>query len=1206
MKKIITGLFAALISLPVAAQFTGNGYYRVQNYSTKRYIAIEDPSGGKRGAQVDVAALVGYGYQSGVDSNGDPILYDEPSRFALIESNPATIIYFKNVGGNSYDFYGQGIDTYSLTSAHLTVNPSSTPGTYWAHGEAYGMTLFLGDTPPDDWDLTLPEGSPITTYGNGNSQYSKWYIKPVSTKDGFSFGMKPTESIGSDHYLSFYVSYPFSFVGTGMHAYYVSRVDKQLGVAIYKEITGNVPESTPIFVRCASTVPSNNKLNFLAPGSVSAISDNLLRGTYFDCAKSFYHMHFVEYNPQTMRVLGVTKSGKLGLIKKPKSEMSHHPNAKHYDSNGNPTSTWDLYTIPANSAYLQVSPDTPDELQLMTEAEYEEYRQQSSSVTIKANDASRLYGDANPTFTYTITEGAKDGGEPALSCAAVPTSPVGTYPIKVEKGAVTNASFTGIDGTLTVNKAPLTVTARSYTIKQNEALPTYAADFSGFKNGETSSVLTTQPTFVCNVPNDKKPGTYPITVSGATAQNYNITFVSGTLTIQAADPITIKANDATMVYGDDVPQLTYEVIGGTLNGTPKLVCSATKTSDVGQYDITVDVSGIDYPNLKTVGAKLTITQAPVVVTAKSYSIVETAALPTFEATFSGWKNGQNESVLTTQPTFSCNAPADKTPGTYDINVSGAAAKNYSFSYVKGTLTITQAPTITIKAVAKTMVYGDAVPELTYMVEGGEITGKPEITCPATNKSDVGEYDIVVSKGTIDYPRLTFVNAKLTVTKAMLTVSAGTYTMKQGDPRPEFKATYSGWKNGDTEAVLAKQPTFATNAPADNAPGTYDVTVSGAEAKNYDFTYMNGKLVITAADAVSITVEDVTMVYGDAVPQFKYTVSGGEVTGEPVITCEATSESPVGEYVIKVEKGTITYPNVVLTNGKLTITPAPLTIKAGEYTMKQTDPRPTFKATFEGFKNNETEAVLTKQPTFATDAPEDNTPGEYEVTVSGAEAQNYTISYVAGKLTITAADLITITVNDAEMIYGDEVPKFTYKVEGGTVTGEPAIICEADSKSDAGTYTIKIAAGTISYPQLKLVDGTLTIKKATLTVSVGNYERFKGEENPEFTLTYEGWKNGDTEAVLIAKPVATCEATPESNEGEYTITISGGEAINYSFAYVAGKLVVKEGEGIAAVVTLSRPVDVYTVAGRKVRSQVTTLQGLPVGVYVVNGRKLIVK
>lgn len=1201
MKKCFLSLCAVSLAIPALAQFSGDGYYRVQNYSSSRYIAVIDPSGGQRGTQVDVAAVVGYG-----SARPDGTKYaSDAERFTRVAWDPATVLYVKSVSGSSnlLDFYGQGIDTYKLTSAHLTVTNSSTPGTYWAHGTAYGMTLYLADNTAGRKGLA--DGSPITTHSNGSNDLSKWYCKPVNQNDGFYFGMKPTLTVGSDHYLTFYASFPFSFAGSNMHAYYVSQVDKTLGVAVYKEITGNIPESTPIFVKCASTEPANNKLNLMAPSTVSALSaTNLMKGTYFDCATSYYHMHFVEYDPNTMRVLGVTSKGKVGFIKKPKEELSYHA-AKYYDASGNETGNRDIYAIPANSCYIQPGSGTPDELTLVTEAEYEELKKQSSSVTVKADDKSREYGEANPELTYTVVEGTEQGGKPTLSTTATQTSPVGSYPITIAKGELTNGTVNLQNGTLTVTKAKLTITPRSYTIKQNEALPNFEADYSGFKNGENSSVLTSPVKLSTNAPADKTPGTYKITATGAAATNYDITYGEGTLTIKEADPITITANAASMVYGDDVPQLTYTVSGGTLTGTPKVTTTATKTSDVGEYDITVDVSNISYPNLKTVGAKLTITQAPVAVTAKSYTIVETAELPVYEATYSGWKNGQNESVLTTKPTLTCDVPAAKTPGTYAIVAAGAVAKNYSFSYTNGTLTITQAPTITVKAAAKQMVYGDQVPELTYTVEGGTLPGTPKLTTTATSASSVGEYDIVVDLSAINYPRLASENAKLTITKAMLTASAGTYTMKQTDPRPDFKATYTGFKNGDTEAVITTQPQFSTNAPADNAPGTYEVTLSGAEAQNYDFTYVAGKLVITDADAITVTVQDVTMVYGDEVPELKYTITGGTVEGEPVITCEADSKSPVGVYTIKVEKGTISYPNLVLVDGDLTITPAPLTVKAGDYTMKQTDPRPDFKATFEGFKNGEDETVLTAQPTFDTDAPADNAPGEYTVTVSGAEAQNYSMTFVAGKLTITAADVITITVDDVEMVYGDERPAFTYKVEGGEISGEPVITCEADSKSDAGTYTIKIAAGTVDYPQLKLVDGTLTINRAPLTATVGSYERYEGEENPEFVITYEGFRNGDTDEVFTAKPVATCEATADSPVGEYTITVSGGEAKNYVFNYVNGKLTVIQGEGIAAV-TFASPVDVYSMTGRKLRSQVTTLVGLPTGVYIVNGRKVVLK
>lgn len=1047
MKKFFLLSLTALFAAPTFAQFSGDGYYRVQNYKSSRYIAVVDPSGGQRGTQIDIAAVVGYGYLY-TDASGNRVKYaNEAERFARVEWDPATVLYVKTVGGNAslLDFYGQGIDTYKLTSAHLTVANSSTPGTYWAYGTAYGMTLYLADNSPGR--RSPLDGSSITTHSDGKDDLSKWYCRPINQNDGFYFGMKPTLSLGSDYYLSFYASFPFSFTGSNMHAYYVSKVDKSLGVAVYKEITGQVPESTPIIVKCASSEPSGNKLNLLTPSSVSALASgaNLMKGTYFDCAKSFYHMHYVEYKPEVMRVLGVTADGKIGMVKKPKEELSYHA-AKTYDASGNETGDVDLYCIPANSAYLPVDSDTPDELPLVTEAEYEELKKTASSVTVKADDKSKVYGDANPELTYTVVDGTEQGGMPTLSTTATVNSPVGTYPITIAKGGLTNGTVNLQNGTLTVTQAPLKITPRSYTIKQNESLPNLEADYDGFKNNQTSAVLTAQPTLTTNAPADKTPGTYKITASGATAENYAISYGEGTLTITAADAITITANAATMIYGDEVPQLTYEVSGGTLPGTPKLMCSASKTSDVGEYDITVDVSGINYPNLKTVAAKLTIRHAPVTVTAKSYSIVETAELPAFEATYSGWKNGQDESVLTTKPTLTCDVPADKAPGTYAIVAAGAAAKNYSFSYSDGTLTITQAPTITVKAVAKTMTYGSDVPELTYEVSGGSLPGTPKLSTTANSQSPVGEYDIVVDLSGINYPRLAAENAKLTVEKAMLTVHAGTYTMKQTDPRPTFKPTYDGFKNEETETVLITQPTIVTNAPEDNAPGTYDVIASGAEAQNYDFTYVPGKLIITDADAISITVEDVTMVYGDAVPEFKYTVSGGTVEGTPVVSCEATSQSPVGEYAITVQAGTITYPNLVLTNGTLTITPAPLTVSVGDYERYMGEENPEFVLSYEGFRNDDTDEVLTTKPVATCDAQADSMAGEYVITVSGGEAKNYTFTYVNGKLTVKSVEgIMAVTFAKPVDVYSlsgrklrsqvtavNDLPRGVYIIEGRKV------------------------------------------------------------------------------------------------------------------------------------------------------------------------------
>ena len=178
-----------------------------------------------------------------------------------------------------------------------------------------------------------------------------------------------------------------------------------------------------------------------------------------------------------------------------------------------------------------------------------------------------------------------------------------------------------------------------------------------------------------------------------------------------------------------------------------------------------------------------------------------------------------------------------------------------------------------------------------------------------------------------------------------------------------------------------------------------VTPAAAETKPTDYTYT---IAAAPKDDVTLTAKSYTRVYGDDNPTFEYTVSGGSITsGTPKLNCSATKTSPVGTYDIVIEKGTVSNNTVNLVKGTLTITKAPLTISAGNYTKVEGEDNPTFTPTFSGFKNSETKTVLTKQPTVTTTATKESPAGSYTVTVSGAEAQNYDITYQNGTLTVTA-------------------------------------------------------------------------------------------------------------------------------------------------------------------------------------------------------------
>lgn len=324
--------------------------------------------------------------------------------------------------------------------------------------------------------------------------------------------------------------------------------------------------------------------------------------------------------------------------------------------------------------------------------------------------------------------------------------------------------------------------------------------------------------------------------------------------------------------------------------------------------------------------------------------------------------------------------------------------------------IEESTPIIVRAKSYSRQYGDENPVFEFETEGAALDGTPEIVCSAAINTPVGTYTIEVKQGSVKNYNVHFENGTLTVTKVPLTIFAGNYTKKQGDAMPVFKASYVGFKNGEDESVLRKQPAFSCEANETSAPADYAVTVSDAEAENYDISYEQGRLTVTDADAVVVRAKSYSRVYGDANPVFEFETEGTVLDGTPEIVCSADKSSLVGSYTIEVRQGSIKNYNVHFENGSLAITKAPLTISAGNYTKKQGDAMPEFKANYTGFKNGEDESVLTKRPTFETTATVESAPGEYPITVYGVEADNYEVkSYIAGTLTVLKRELKKQTI-----------------------------------------------------------------------------------------------------------------------------------------------------------------------------------------------------
>lgn len=188
-------------------------------------------------------------------------------------------------------------------------------------------------------------------------------------------------------------------------------------------------------------------------------------------------------------------------------------------------------------------------------------KEYTGTPVVTAEDASRIYGRTISNYAFDVT-GAPINGEPALSCEADATYPVGTYPILCEAGGVTSLGAQFINGTLTVEGAPLTLAAKSYTRNIGEENPEFQFTNSTLKNREKiADILITQPVLECDATIDSPAGVYEIRISGAEAANYIISYTNGTLTV--IDPTGINGVDA-----NNNDNAIYDLAGRKVNGKP--------------------------------------------------------------------------------------------------------------------------------------------------------------------------------------------------------------------------------------------------------------------------------------------------------------------------------------------------------------------------------------------------------------------------------------------------------------------------------------------------------------------------------------------------------------------------------------------------------------------------------------------------------------
>lgn len=598
-------------------------------------------------------------------------------------------------------------------------------------------------------------------------------------------------------------------------------------------------------------------------------------------------------------------------------------------------------TITINTKYKNMAPDTDivynvndDNASKFTLTDYQLERKENNLVIAKNKDITLNvtvpalnYGDTKPleievvpadaTLTYKVT-----GKTPLDQSTA----------IKVENGKITAGAVGNFiltvtataDGynqkevtvEFTVGKAALTVTADDKTIAYGDAAPAFTVTYDGFVNGDDEGDLGGTLAFACDYEKGDDVGTYPITPSGLTSDNYNITFVPGTLTVGKAEyPGTVTPpTGLTATYGDTLADVTLPTDPNGVWSWKDAGTTSVGNAGGNSFTLVFTPNDTGY-NQVEVEATVTVGKAALTVTADNKSITYGDPVPEYTAQITGFVNGEGKGDLTGTLEFDCAYAVGSPVGTYPIKPKGLTSDNYDISFVAGTLTVTEnavpAPTA---PVGKTLTYNAGLQDLIIpgSAEHGtmyySLSQNGPWNAAVPQAKDAGVYTVWYKVvGDPGYSDTAPNSVTAVINKAPLTIKALDRRAYVGERMPAFAYDVVGLLGSDT---LDKAPSFSCNANM-NMPGTYVIRIFGAEAANYDISYVNG--ILTVEHRFVIPGYKITVV---VVGKGEASASAGWADAGSVISVISKADAgyTLGSITVETESGR----SVAMKDGKFTM------------------------------------------------------------------------------------------------------------------------------------------------------------------------------------------------------------------------------------------------------------------------------------------------
>ncbi len=320
----------------------------------------------------------------------------------------------------------------------------------------------------------------------------------------------------------------------------------------------------------------------------------------------------------------------------------------------------------------------------------------------------------------------------------------------------TLASNTG-SATATITTKALTITANDQTKTVNLLFTFEGTEFttdSLVSGDEASSATITSDGAAA----DAALGSYNIIISDATGtglENYTITYNYGMLSvIEQVIPEITWSNPSDITYGT---ALSSEQLNATTVTTGTFTYTPAEGSILSVGDgqtLSVEFTPDDADNYTSNSKSviINVNKAALSVTADDIAINYGNTIPELTISYSGFVNSEDESVLDTLPTATCEATTESEAGTYDIVVSGGSDNNYEMSYTNGTLTITPLTSVDIETFANISVYPNPVSSIaTIQLNGTDLPANYKITSVTGKTLLIGE--LVKDKTSINLDEL---------------------------------------------------------------------------------------------------------------------------------------------------------------------------------------------------------------------------------------------------------------------------------------------------------------------------------------------------------------------------------------------------------------------------------------------------------------------